>query len=105
MDTYNFWQDFFDTYQSLSDWMKVLWLMVPPVFILGLAALLARPRTGSPRRERNPHGELVYSIYRDADDRLHVISYLPRPNGQPGLILLDALNPDPHAPQNQTRRT
>lgn len=35
MDSYNFWQDLFDTYQSLSDWMKTLWLIVPPAFALG----------------------------------------------------------------------
>lgn len=44
MDTYNFWQDFFDTYQSLSDWLKVLWLIVPPAFVLGLVALTLRFR-------------------------------------------------------------
>lgn len=32
MEPYNFWQDFFDTYQSLNDWIKALWLIVPPVF-------------------------------------------------------------------------
>jgi hypothetical protein len=42
MDDYNFWQDFFDTYQSLSDWMKALWLIVPPAFLLVLIRLFAR---------------------------------------------------------------
>ena len=32
----NFWQDFFDTYQSLPDWMKLAWLVVLPAFALGL---------------------------------------------------------------------
>ena len=36
MDDYNFWQDVFDTDQSLSDWMKFAWLVVPPIFLLGL---------------------------------------------------------------------
>ncbi len=40
MENYSFWQDFFDTYQSLPDFMKVLWIVVPPLFILGLVALI-----------------------------------------------------------------
>ncbi|MEG9884327.1 MAG: hypothetical protein V6Z86_06870 [Hyphomicrobiales bacterium] len=36
MDDYHFWQDVFDTYQSLSDWMKFAGLVVPLVFLLGL---------------------------------------------------------------------
>ena len=42
MESYNFWQDFFDTYQSLPDWLKALWLIVPPAFVLGSLALVAR---------------------------------------------------------------
>ena len=44
MDAYNFWRDLFDTYQSLSDWMKLAWLVVPPAFLLGLVALILRYR-------------------------------------------------------------
>lgn len=44
MDSYNFWQDFFDTYQSLSDWMKALWLIVPSAFALAMTALVMRFR-------------------------------------------------------------
>ena len=44
MDAYGFWQDLFDTYQSLSDWLKALWLIVPPLFLLGLLALLLHHR-------------------------------------------------------------
>ena len=40
MESYSFWNDFFDTYQSLSDFMKILWIIVPPMFILGLVALI-----------------------------------------------------------------
>jgi len=45
VEPYNFWQDFFDTYQSLSDWMKFAWLIVPPAFVLGLVALVLHFRT------------------------------------------------------------
>lgn len=44
MGDYHFWQDFFDTYQSLSDWMKFAWLLVPPGFVLGLVAIILKYR-------------------------------------------------------------
>ena len=44
MEHYNLWQDFFDTYQSLSDATKALWLIVPAAFVLGLVALILRTR-------------------------------------------------------------
>ena len=50
MDDYNFWQDFFDTYQSLSDWMKLAWLIVPPAFLLAFVALFMRYRLACKRR-------------------------------------------------------
>jgi len=40
MENYSFWSDFFDTYQSLSDFMKILWVVVPPLFVLGLVAII-----------------------------------------------------------------
>ncbi len=40
MANYSFWSDFFDTYQSLSDFMKILWIVVSPLFILGLVAMV-----------------------------------------------------------------
>jgi hypothetical protein len=100
MEQYNFWQDFFDTYQSLSDWIKALWLLVPPGFVLALIALLVmRPRAGNrpgnKRFELIPNGELIYSVHRDAKDRLHVIGYLPSHRYQPDLILLERPLNDP----------
>ncbi|KPQ09866.1 MAG: hypothetical protein HLUCCO17_13295 [Saliniramus fredricksonii] len=31
MDETTFWQALFATYQSLTDWIKALWLIIPPV--------------------------------------------------------------------------
>lgn len=70
MDGYSFWQDVFDTYQSLPDWLKALWMLVPPAFVLALTWLLRRPR-----REV---GRLVYTIYRDDEGRLQLISHVPQ---------------------------
>ena len=43
MDSYNFLADLLDTYQSMPDVIKALWVVVPPAFVLGLVALLRRP--------------------------------------------------------------
>jgi hypothetical protein len=103
MDNYNFWQDFFDTYQSLSDWMKFAWLVVPPAFALGLAALAMRFKIESKRAELGGTGKLVYSIHRDDDGQFHIVSHTPLIDGQPTLLLLNPPNLDPHAPHNATR--
>jgi len=89
MGNYNFWQDLFDTYQSLSDWLKILWLIVPPAFVLALVALTLRFRIESRKVERSFDGELVYSIHRDAQSRLHVVSYLKPAGDNPSLLFLD----------------
>ncbi len=65
MENYNFWQDFFDTYQSLSDWTKALWLVVPPTFILGVTALVLRYRLNSKRIEAQQTGRLKYTVHCD----------------------------------------
>ena len=39
---YYFWRELLDTYQSLPDWLKLLWLIVPPVFFTTICALVAR---------------------------------------------------------------
>jgi len=54
VDDYNLWQDAFDTYQSLSDWVKIAWLVVPPAFVLGLLALVLHYRLAAKRTVRSP---------------------------------------------------
>jgi hypothetical protein len=96
MDGYNFWRDAFDTYQSLSDWVKMLWLIVPPAFFLALIWLVTRNR-GQPRlAEPVAIGRLIYSVYRDGDSHIHIVSHLPGLTERPDLLLLDspASNPD-----------
>lgn len=98
MDSYNFWQDFFDTYQSLPDWMKALWLIVPPVFVLGLVALVMRFHIDSKRADHRLIGELIYSIHRDSEDRFHIVAHTSPIGGQPTLLLLDLSGREPHMP-------
>jgi len=72
MEDYNFWQDFFDTYQSLSDWMKFAWLIVPSTFLLALIALNMRYRIATRRLENEINNELDYTVCRDAQGQLQV---------------------------------
>ncbi|HMB12071.1 MAG TPA: hypothetical protein VKP01_15855, partial [Saliniramus sp.] len=62
MDETTFWQALFATYQSLTDWIKALWLIIPPVFIFAMTALILRVRRAPPEAD----GELVYTVHRDA---------------------------------------
>ncbi len=89
MDGYNFWQDFFDTYQSLSDPTKALWLIVPPTFVLGLIALIMRHRVAVKEAEHGLRGDLIYTIHRDANGQIHVYRHGPALEREPALLLLD----------------
>lgn len=89
MEPYNFWQDFFDTYQSLSDIMKALWLIVPPAFLLGLIALVMRHRVALKEVENGVSGDLVYTIHRDDYGELQVYRHDPELGHEPALVLLE----------------
>ena len=78
MNDYNFWADLLDTFQSSSDFIKALWLLVPPTFLLALIAMLMRFRIASKRAEIALEGELVYSVHRGADDELRIVCHAPQ---------------------------
>jgi hypothetical protein len=88
MNDYNFWSDLLDTFQSSPDWIKALWLLIPPGFLLGLVALMLRFRIAARQMDQSAVGELIYSIHRDAG-QLRVVSHIPITNGNPALLLLD----------------
>jgi len=73
MDETTFWQAFFITYQSLTDWIKALWLIVPPVFIFAMTALILRGRRAPPQAD----GELVYTVHRDATGQYRILRHTP----------------------------
>ncbi len=79
MEQYNFWRDFFDTYQSLADWIKALWLIVPPAFVLGFAALVMH----AGRTRASQDHTLIQLIYRDDKGRLHLIGEIAHIGGAP----------------------
>ena len=57
MEDYNVWADLLDTYQSMADWVKALWLVVPPAFLLTLIALILRYRIASQQARTPPRDE------------------------------------------------
>jgi len=89
MDDYNFWQDFFDTYQSLSDWMKFAWLAIPPTFLLALTALVMRYRLHSKRAEKIDAGTLAYTVQKDENGGLRIYTH-------DGADALSARTSEPH---------
>ena len=84
MEETTFWQALFVTYQSLTDWIKALWLIVPPAFIFAMTALLMRGRRAVPEVD----GELVYTVHRDAAGQYRVLRHTP-PDDAPALLPLE----------------
>jgi hypothetical protein len=75
MDDYNFWSDLLATWQSTSDWIKALAILTPQATALAALALLLRHRQARRRAAPLPAGTLAYTIWRDEDDRLHVVRH------------------------------
>ncbi len=99
---YNFWKDFFDTYQSLSDWMKFAWLIVPPAFVLGLIALVMRMRIDSKRAEGVDAGTLAYTVQKDENGGLRIYTHdgadvLPARTSEPHLLPLPGATHPAHS--------
>ncbi|MDJ0821542.1 MAG: hypothetical protein QNJ09_06985 [Paracoccaceae bacterium] len=75
METYNFWSDLFDTYQSLSDWLQLAWLVVPPAFLLGVLALVIHYRLAAKRSIEMNTGSLAYTVFSDENGILRVYTH------------------------------
>ncbi|MDQ0998097.1 hypothetical protein QFZ34_003279 [Phyllobacterium ifriqiyense] len=103
MDNYNFWADFLDTFQSSPDWIKALWLLIPPGFLLGLIAIVMRFSMANKQMNHTSKGELIYSIHRDAGNQLHIVRHIPLIDGNPALLMLDPPKANEHASQNAKR--
>ena len=87
MEDYHFWQDFFDTYQSLSDGTKALWLIVPATFLLGLIALILRYRVASREAEHGLRGDLIYTIHQDGNGQIQIYRYGAALDGESAFVL------------------
>src|SRR6056297_3653268 len=79
MEETTFWQTLFATCQSLTDWVKALWLIVPPAFILLLTAPLLRAKRPAPEVD----GELVCTLRRDAAGQYRILRHVPSDDTRP----------------------
>jgi hypothetical protein len=87
---YNFWKDLFDTYQSLPDWLKFAWLVVPVFFLFALISLFLRYRIAARKAgvaEEIIEGELVYTVYRDDFGDLQIRQHGEALPGAPHILL------------------
>ena len=88
MEDISAFQAFLGTYQSLADWIKALWLIVPLAFIFAMTALLARGRRAVPEAD----GELVYTVHRDVAGQYRIRRHTP-PDDAPALLPLEPDHP------------
>lgn len=88
MEDYNFWADLLDTYQSSSDWIKALWIIIPPAFLLCLVGLL-RPRYRDSEIPQKDDGEVLYTISREADNRLCLRRHIAVPEQEIAMLLIE----------------
>lgn len=77
MEGCNFWADLLDTYQSTSDWVKALWILMWPAFVLSVLALvlqyrlaLARLRVSGEGRPANDDDDQVARFRRVLTGRM-----------------------------------
>ena len=96
MEDISAFQAFLGTYQSLADWIKALWLIVPPAFILILTALLLRAKRPVPEID----GELIYTVHRDVAGQYRVLRHAP-PGDTPALLPLEPTHPARIPPERQ----
>lgn len=94
MPEYNFWADLFDTYQSTADWIKALWIVAVPGFLLGLIALIFQYRLASKQAPLADGAELLCTVHRgDAAGRFRVYRHTGSaelaPKTDAGLLLLE----------------
>jgi DNA-binding transcriptional regulator YbjK len=74
---YHLFHELLETYRSLNDWLKALWLVTPPVFVLGLTGLLLHHRRARATSAQLPGGQTLYSVSQMDDGEMRVFSHLP----------------------------
>ncbi len=85
MEDYNFWADFLDTFQSSADWIKALWLAIPPGFVLALIWLFRRRVV----RVDALGGELLYTIYKVPNGLIQIYRHGDLIDGNSELVLIE----------------
>ena len=85
MEDYNFWADLLDTFQSSADWIKALWLAIPPAFVLALIWLFRRRMAPADTLD----GELLYTVCREPDGLIQIYRHGVLDDGNLELVLLE----------------
>ncbi|MEM5470777.1 hypothetical protein WNZ14_03480 [Hoeflea sp. AS60] len=88
MEDYNFWADLLDTYQSSPDWIKALWIIIPPTFLLCLVGLM-RPRHRISEYPQQNNGEVLYTVSRETDNRLCLRRQVAVPEQELTMLLIE----------------
>jgi hypothetical protein len=77
-------QEFLETYRSLNDWLKALWVVTPPTFLLLLIRQWLNHRRAvkmaAPAQMANaklPDGQTLYSVSRMDNGELRVFAHVP----------------------------
>lgn len=74
MNEYNFWRDLLDTFQSSTDWIKALWLIIPPLFLLALFRMAMRFRLSRLKAIQKPVSVPIYPARTDDTDEILVFN-------------------------------
>lgn len=96
MENYNFWQDFFDTYQSSPDIIKALWILIVPGFVLGLVAILRNKRPNTPK------GDAPVIVMRTRTGNYIRVPHMLSDEQQSPLMFKD-INPKKSEPPSDTK--
>jgi hypothetical protein len=80
MDTnYSFLADLLNKFQNSPDWVQALWLIALPALCFGLAWTVKEIAVATVRRKLVPSGELLYTIHRDAENKISIFRHSDMP--------------------------
>ncbi len=85
MEDYNLWADLLDTFQTSPEWIKALWLLIPPAFVLALIWLFRRRVV----RVDALDGELLYTIYNETNGLIQIYRHGVLDDGNSELVLIE----------------
>jgi hypothetical protein len=100
---YNFWRELLDTYQSSNDWLKALWVVTPPAFVLLLIRqFLHHRRAVRKLGQGGIDGKLAYTAVRDDAGRLHLYRHSDELPEMPEPVLISGKQVAMNLPQRDS---
>jgi len=73
---YSIWADLLNKFHTSSEWVQMLWLLAVPLLLFGLIWCVKEVLVAFARPRPDAKGELVYTIFRNADNKLLVYSHI-----------------------------